>query len=91
MITPRQLSDIAQWAETQGVDYAAMNRLRQVYPGLYFTQCLDDDINNVEPVLRGTSINLYLVDSRQHCLQLTSDPQVATGVVLAIATECADS
>ncbi|HOB62378.1 MAG TPA: DUF6129 family protein [Candidatus Competibacteraceae bacterium] len=91
MITPRQLSDIAQWAETQGVDYASLSRLRQVYPSLYFTQCLDDDINNVEPVLRGASVNLYLVDSRQHCLQLTEDPQVATGVVLAVATECANS
>ncbi|MDG4563143.1 MAG: DUF6129 family protein [Candidatus Competibacter sp.] len=91
MITPRQLSDIAHWAEARGVDYAALSHLRQVYPGLYFTHCLDDDINDVEPVLRGTSINLYLVDGRQHCLRLTEDFQAATGVVLAVTTECVDS
>ncbi len=91
MITPRQLSDIAHWAETHGVDYAALTHLRQVYPGLYFTHCLDDDINDAEPVLRGAGINLYLVDGRQHCLRLTEDFQVATGVVLAVAVECVDS
>ena len=91
MITPRQLGDIAHWAETHGVDYAALTHLRQVYPGLYFTHCLDDDINDAEPVLRGVGINLYLVDGRQHCLRLTEDFQAATGVVLAVAAECADS
>ena len=39
---------------------------------------------------RGAGINLYLVDGR-HCLRLTEDFQAATGVVLAVATECADS
>jgi hypothetical protein len=91
VITLRQLSDIAHLAETRGVDYAALSHLRQVYPGLYFTHCLDDDINDIEPVLRGAGINLYLVDGRQHCLRLTKDLQAATGVVLAVATECADS
>jgi len=90
VITPRQLNDIARWAETSGVDYAALSHLRQVYPGLYFTHCLDDDINDAEPVLRGAGINLYLVDGRQHCLRLTEDFQTATGVVLAVATECVD-
>lgn len=52
------------------MDYAALSHLRQVYPGLYFTHCLDDDINDVEPALRGAGINLYLVDGRQHCLAL---------------------
>ncbi len=91
MITPRQINDIAHLAETLGVDYAALAHLRQVYPGLYFTHCLDDDINDVEPVLRGAGINLYLVDGRQHCLRLTEDFQAATGVVLAVAAECVDS
>ncbi|MFZ1643293.1 MAG: DUF6129 family protein [Candidatus Contendobacter sp.] len=91
MITPRQINDIAHWAETRGVDYAALAHLRQAYPGLYFTHCLDDDINDMEPVLRGAGINLYLVDRRQHCLRLTEDFQAATGVVLAVAAECVDS
>ena len=91
MITSRQLNDIAQWAATHGVDYAALSHLRQVYPSLYFAECLDDDINDAEPVVQGAGVNVYLVDNRQHCLRLTDDPQIATGVVLAVTTECADS
>ncbi len=91
MITSRQLNEIARWAETHGVDDATLSRLRQAYPGVHFTQCLDDDINNAEPALQGNRINLYLVDGRQHCLRLTDDLQNATGVVLAVTTECADS
>ncbi|HHW77252.1 MAG TPA: hypothetical protein GX399_09555 [Xanthomonadaceae bacterium] len=91
MINPRHLSDIAHLAEKRGVNHAALTQLRQVYPGLYFTHCLDDDVNDVEPVLRGAGINLYLVDGRQRCLRLTEDFQTATGIVLAVTAECADS
>ncbi len=92
MITPYQLDDIAEWAETHGVDDAALSHLRQAYPGVHFTQCLDDDINHAEPALQGNGINLYLVDGRQHCLRLTDDLENATGVVLAVVTEdCVES
>ncbi len=77
MITPRQLADMARLAVAEGLIPAT---------------CLDDDIVGAEPVLRKMGLNLYLVDSRQHCLRLTEDFQVATGVVLAEVTEeCAES
>ena len=91
MITSRQLNEIARWVETHGVDCVALSYLRQAYPGVHFTDCLDDDIHGAEPALQGTGINLYLVDGRQHCLRLTDDLQNATGVVLAVTAECADS
>lgn len=83
MITPRQLTDIARLAETQGVNAATLAQLRRIYPGVYFAECLDDDINTVEPVAGGDDFNVYLVDGRQTCLHLTADIQNATGVVLA--------
>ena len=89
MVTPRQLADIAHLAEARGVDAAMLGQLRQIYPGFYFTHCLDDDINDAKPALRAAGVNLYLVDRRQHCLRLTEDFQAASGVVLA--TECADA
>jgi hypothetical protein len=93
MITSRQLNEMAQWAETHGVDDAALSRLRQAYPGVHFTCCLDDDINHAEPALQGAGINLYLVDGRQHCLRLTDELENATGIVLAVVTEeeCVES
>lgn len=92
MITPRQLADMARLAVAEGLIPATLTSLRRIYPGIYFTSCLDDDIIGIEPVLRRTGLNLYLVDSRQHCLRLTEDFQVATGVVLAEVTEeCVES
>ena len=90
MITPRQLNDIARLATDRGLDHTTVSRLRQVYPGTYFTYCLDDDINDMEPALEGAGFNLYLVDGRQHCLRLTGDLQIATGVVLAAVLEAAN-
>ncbi|QQS52896.1 MAG: hypothetical protein IPM89_08035 [Candidatus Competibacteraceae bacterium] len=87
MITQRQLTDIARLTADQGLDHATASRLRQVYPGTYFTYCLDDDINGMEPALESAGFNLYLVDGSQHCLRLTSDLQVATGIVLAAVLE----
>lgn len=83
MITPRQLTDIARLATASGVNPATLTQLRRIYPGVYFTSCLDDDINTVEPVASGADFNVYLVDGRQTCLRLTADTQNATGVVLA--------
>lgn len=92
MITPRQLADMARLAIAEGLTPATLTGLRRIYPGVYFTSCLDDDVIGAEPVLQRTGLNLYLVDSRQHCLRLTEDFQIATGVVLAAVTEeCADS
>ena len=92
MITPRQLADIARMVVAEGLAPAILTSLRRIYPGVYFTSCLDDDIIGTEPVLRRMGLYLYLVDSRQHCLQLTEDFQIATGVVLAAVTEeCVES
>ena len=91
MITPRQITDIARLVAAEGPTPATLTDLRRIYPGVYFTSCLDDDIVEVDPVLQGVGLNLYLVDGRQHCMRLTKDFQAATGVVLAVVTEdCAE-
>lgn len=87
MMTPRQIADIARLVEMHGMDADALAQLRQIYPGLYFTSCLDDDISDVEPALCGVGVNVYLVDRRQHCLRLTEDFKSASGVVLALVSD----
>jgi len=44
---------------------------------------MDDDISNAKPVMSDKDFNVYLVDGREHCLCLTNDYDIATGVVLA--------
>jgi len=83
VINSKQLHDISRFVEMQGLNLNTLGRLRAVYPGMHFTYCMDDEINEVEPVETKQGFNIYLVDARLHCLRLTDDPADATGVVLA--------
>ena len=83
MITPEQLNTIAQQAAKQPLNETMIATLRQTYPDLHFTYCMDDDLPNQSPILECGAFNLYLVDGREHCLCLTQDYQNATGIVIA--------
>lgn len=83
MIDPVTIDRIAQVALAQGLDEGTVQGLRAAWPGMHFSYCMDDEICGVEPVRELRGLNLYLVDGRGHCLSLTTDPEVATGLVLA--------
>ena len=57
--------------------------LREQFPGIHFTYCLDDDIIGARPVLQHERFNLYLVDTSSHCFTFTADAALATGIVVA--------
>ena len=83
MISQQQLATIVRLVEDHGLNSALIARLRGIYPGLHFTHCLDEEINHISPVQERSGFNVYLVDSRQHCLRLTGDFESASGLVLA--------
>ncbi len=82
-ITPEFAEQVANKIEEIGVSEETIQQLRQHYPNLHFTYCLDDDIGRINPVLERSLFNLYLVDSSEHCLKLTRTFETATGFVLA--------
>lgn len=83
MITGEQLQQVGGWLEQDGASSDLENDLRGAFPGLHFTFCDDDDVMSDHPVAAHAGYHLYLVDSSQHCLALTSDPETATGLVVA--------
>jgi hypothetical protein len=83
MITKEQVNAIAAKIDTVGTDESTVSALRQEYPGIHFTYCMDDDLPNNVPVIENPAFNLYLIDGREHCLCLTNDFDVATGIVVA--------
>jgi hypothetical protein len=62
---------------------ANLSVLRQQFPEIHFTYCMDDDLPNNTPVIEHKDFNLYLIDGREHCLCLTNDYDTATGIVVA--------
>lgn len=90
MLNPEKIQEIAAQIEISGVGEHTLASLRASYPDMHFTYCMDDDIVNHKPVVTRASFNLYLVDGREHCLCLTSDPTVATGLVIAEVLDDSD-
>ncbi len=81
MITAQQL--VAVGAATL-VD-PRLASIRQRFPDLHFSECGADDVSpNYQPALGVDGYDLYLIAGAPgHCLALTSDPAVATGVLIA--------
>lgn len=83
MIEPAVVEAIADRIGTEGLDGDLTARLKNIFPGIPFTLCSDDDIGNARPVLERPGFNLYLVDGSDSCLRLGEDYGSATGVVIA--------
>ena len=83
MITQQQLEQIARQAKVSPVSETAVDQLRSSFSDIHFTYCMDDDVVAATPVYEDQAFNLYLIDSRNHCLCFTQDMDVATGIVLA--------
>lgn len=83
MINLEQLQRIAAAIRAQSLNESVVASLRNEYPGIHFTYCMEDDIPNHEPILEDASFNLYLVDSREHCMCLTRNYDHASGIVIA--------
>ncbi len=74
---------VAELAEGRIVDSLLQDELRQAFPGIRFTLCSEDDIYAAKPVVEREGFDIYLVGSSDHCLTLTNDYTLATGVVIA--------
>ncbi|MDJ0738519.1 MAG: DUF6129 family protein [Gammaproteobacteria bacterium] len=83
MISPEALDAVGSWLQQRGGDAGMERDLRAAFPDLHFTFCLDDDVIADTPASELPGFNLYLVDSSSHCLSLTTDPEAASGLVVA--------
>jgi len=87
VIEPERIEQIVAVVTRAGLTPGTVSALREVFPEMHFTHCLDDDIGGPQPVREAAGFNLYLVDGHDHCMRFTDAPERATGVVLAELTE----
>lgn len=78
-----QLTQIDEFLETAAADHAAVSGLRRLAPGLTAMRLDRTDVRDETPFRSYANVDLYLLDGRDHCVKITSDPSVATGLVLA--------
>jgi len=67
---------------TPDVDTQAFAELRRRFPHLSWTRCDASDVTGT-PFRSYSAFDVHLLDSADHCSQITSDPARATGIVLA--------
>jgi len=81
MMTPETLATVAAAVQVN----PAMAALRAQFPDLHFTECSEDDVSpRFSPKLETAGHALFLVSGASgHCLELTNDFNLATGVVIA--------
>ncbi|WP_159726222.1 hypothetical protein [Methylosinus sp. Ce-a6] len=82
-IATEQLEAIDATLATAAADQAAVSALKQVAPGLSAMRCDKADIQDETPFRSYEKCDLFLIDGRDHCVKITSDPSIATGLVVA--------
>ncbi len=83
VIDETMVSKVATMVNGRVIDAVLHESLKQDFPGIRFTLCSEDDIHVGKPVLENEGFDIYLVGSSDHCLTLTNDYALATGVVIA--------
>lgn len=87
LISTDLIDAIVTIVDRAGLSNDSVAALRDAFPDIHFTYCMDDDVGPVWPVREADGFNVYLVDGHNHCLAFTSNPDVATGLVLAEVAE----
>lgn len=86
MITPEFLSRVCSaLADGNAHQPDIAKTLREAFPGMSFSLCMDNDIPSRIPALaQGEGFALYGIDTSGHCASLTSSPESATGLAIAL-------
>ena len=87
MVTEEVVNSVAQQLQGVLLDATITQTLRESFPDVHFTYCIDDDVHGPKPVLEDKAFNLYLITTQEHCLAVTSQYNRATGIVVAEVIE----
>jgi hypothetical protein len=77
-----ELNEIEKVLSASKADASAVGELRRRFPHLTWIRCDASDVPEA-PFRSYASHDLHLLDGSDHCVQITSDPARATGIVLA--------
>lgn len=88
-ITPEQIERVDALLANAPADAATVAALRKLVSGAAATCCDAADMIDEAPFRSYSRCNLFLLDGRDHCVRVTSDPTVATGFIVAAKGESA--
>lgn len=78
-VSEQDFTAIEQWLKAgECTTYS----FKQRFPGLMFSRLEPCDVRDETPARVYAPYRIFLVDGREHCWRLTTDPANATGIVL---------
>jgi hypothetical protein len=82
-IATTALDEIRLLLEGDGSAAERIASLRKAFPGVSLTRCDASDMDAETPVLQTAGFDVYLIDTSEHCVRITTQPEAATGLILA--------
>jgi hypothetical protein len=77
------LDQIRTLLEGEGSTAERIASLRKAFPGVSLTRCDASDMDTETPVLETAGFDVYLIDTSEHCARITTQPEAATGLIIA--------
>jgi hypothetical protein len=81
-LSTEKLAEIEGLLGAPDADASALQDFRQRFPGVSLTRCDPSDVDGERPYKEFARFNLYLVSAVNHCVTMTRDPSVATGIIV---------
>lgn len=81
-LTTDKLGEIEALLADLNADPSVLTDFRQKFPGVSLTRCDASDVDAEHPFKEFPRFTLYLVSAVNHCVTITRDPSMATGIIV---------
>jgi hypothetical protein len=81
-LSPHNLAEIEALLATPDATLPPASDFRQRFPGVSYTRCDPSDVDGEKPYKEFPRFDLYLVSAVAHCVTMTTDPAIATGIIV---------
>jgi hypothetical protein len=83
-INPETAEQIQSMLTASATTAERIASVRTNITGLSITRCDASDMDAEQPWFEATDLNVYLIDTSDHCVRITNAPQQATGLIIAV-------
>ncbi|PPD04508.1 MAG: hypothetical protein CTY29_05395 [Methylobacter sp.] len=83
-INPETVEQIQALLTASATPSERIANLRQSVAGLSITRCDASDMDAEVAWLEAADLNVYLIDTSEHCVRITNAPLNATGLIIAV-------
>jgi hypothetical protein len=81
-LTSENLAKIEAMLDGADANDSVFKDFRQNFPGVSLTRCDPSDVDGENPYKEFPRFTLYLISAVDHCVTMTRDPGVATGIIV---------